>query len=77
MPTCPGCETSVPHDRLDTHERYCGGIWGESARTADAIERLDRRLQRIEDEVGGSGEEGWAGLAVDEPTSPREEERRK
>lgn len=76
MPTCPGCESRVPFDHLDTHERYCDGIWGEPSGTASAIERLDRRLKRIEDAVDGADEEGWAGLAVDDPASPREEERR-
>ena len=51
MPICPGCERSVPYDRLDVHERYCGGIWGQSSPAAIAIERLDRRLQRIEEDV--------------------------
>ena len=51
MPICPGCERSVPYDRLDVHERYCGGIWGQPSPAAVAIERLDRRLQRSEDDV--------------------------
>lgn len=51
MPICPGCERSVPYDRLDVHERYCGGIWGQSSPAAVALERLDRRLQRMEDDV--------------------------
>ena len=51
MPICPGCERSVPYDRLDVHQRYCGGIWGESSPAAVAIERLDRRLKRIEEDV--------------------------
>ena len=51
MPICPGCERSVPYDRLDVHQRYCGGIWGESSPAAVAIERLDRRLRRIEDDI--------------------------
>jgi len=48
MPICPGCERSVPYDRLDVHERYCGGIWGQPSAAAIAVEKLDRRLQRIE-----------------------------
>ena len=48
MPICPGCERSVPYDRLDLHERYCGGIWGQPSAAAVAVEKLDRRLQRIE-----------------------------
>ena len=48
MPICPGCERSIPYDRLDVHERYCGEIWGKRPAGAGAIEMLDRRLQRIE-----------------------------
>lgn len=48
MPICPGCERSVPYERLDVHERYCGGIWGQPSPAAAAIERLDRRLQELE-----------------------------
>ena len=51
MPICPGCERSVPYDRLDVHERYCGDIWGQSSPAAIALERLDRRLQRIEADI--------------------------
>ena len=51
MPICPGCERSVPYDRLDVHQRYCGGIWGETSPAAVAIERLDRRLKQIEEDV--------------------------
>lgn len=51
MPICPGCERSVPYDRLDVHERYCGGIWGQPSPAALAVEKLDRRLQRIEADV--------------------------
>ena len=48
MPICPGCERSVPYDRLDLHERYCGGIWGQPSAAPVAVEKLDQRLQRIE-----------------------------
>ena len=48
MPICPGCEQSVSYDRLDLHERYCRGIWGEPAPGPAALERIERRLQRLE-----------------------------
>lgn len=53
MPICPGCEESVPYDRLDLHERYCRGIWGEPTSTGIAIEKIDRRLRRIEADLEG------------------------
>lgn len=51
MPICPGCERSVAYDRLDLHERYCGGIWGEPAPAPAVMERIERRLQRLEAEL--------------------------
>lgn len=53
MPTCPGCQQRVSHDRLDTHERYCHGLHGDESpglrsmrRLEDRIDELDRRFDR-------------------------------
>lgn len=62
MPRCPGCERGVPFDRLDVHQRHCRGIWGEAARSGAELERLERRLRRLE-ESAADRESGWEGLA--------------
>jgi len=48
MPICPGCEQTVPYDRLDVHQRYCAGIWSDGMRGGRSVERLDRRLANVE-----------------------------
>lgn len=48
MPICPGCERSVPYERLDLHQRYCEGIRGGEKDRRRAVERLDQRLAAVE-----------------------------
>lgn len=47
MPTCPGCEKELSYERLDIHQRYCGGIWSK-AEMERSPERIERRLVNLE-----------------------------
>lgn len=80
MPTCPGCDQFVPHDRLTVHERYCRDIWGDDAHDAVTLERLDRRLAALERRLDRRVRELEAGLERDaseaESTGPRRSARR-
>lgn len=45
MPICPGCERTVPYDRLPTHEQYCTELDTDRNRQ---LERLERRIEETE-----------------------------
>jgi hypothetical protein len=77
MPICPGCECSVPYERLDNHERYCKGVWGEASLATSAIEQIERRLQLIEGKIADRSESGWEQLDADESSSQNKKEKRK
>lgn len=62
MPICPGCEQTIPYDRLDVHVRYCVGIWSAARYNAPSSDRLesqittmehhlDRRLRELESDI--------------------------
>lgn len=48
MPTCPGCEQQIAYERLDAHERYCPGLHSPDKSPTEAVRRLERRLDRVE-----------------------------
>lgn len=65
MPTCPGCEQTVPHDRLAVHERLCPALRGGDAdaaptdrtaerRIANMERRIQRRLRRLEADLAAA-----------------------
>lgn len=48
MPTCPGCERSVPYDRLSSHQRHCWALHGGDRISSRRLEQLERRLDEVE-----------------------------
>lgn len=70
MPTCPGCQQRVPHERLPDHVEHCAAVFDDDARERRSIVRLERRVDRLERHVrehdlklertveGGPDEEG-------------------
>jgi len=60
MPTCPGCNECVSYDRLATHQKYCGELFGHDCPAGRSLERLERRISAIEsrlDDRASVGEE--------------------
>lgn len=53
MPICPGCERTIPYDRLDLHERHCLGIWSAARFVSPSIERLEAQLTAMETHLDG------------------------
>lgn len=51
MPICPGCERTVSYDRLDSHERYCDGIWSATRAGSRSLERMERRITALENRI--------------------------
>jgi len=48
MPTCPGCQQTIPHRELHVHTQYCEAIHDENQFDADSMERLEARIDAIE-----------------------------
>lgn len=48
MPTCPGCQQLLSHERLGDHLDHCRAIYGDAAEEARTIARLERRVDRLE-----------------------------
>lgn len=66
MPTCPGCEQTIPYDQLRVHERHCPALHGGDApdrldatasdrRLTNMERRIERRLRRLEAEIDAAG----------------------
>ncbi len=51
MPTCPGCQQRVSHDRLATHERYCRALHGGESERNRSMRRLERRIEELDRRV--------------------------
>ncbi|WP_435346352.1 hypothetical protein [Haloarchaeobius sp. HRN-SO-5] len=51
MPNCPGCYESVPYDRLAAHQRYCTELRDSDLVGARSVERLDRRVELLEERL--------------------------
>lgn len=53
MPICPGCERTVPYRSLHLHEQHCVNLGDEVGDAGRSLERLERRLEVIEQLLGG------------------------
>lgn len=54
MPICPGCERTVSYDRLHLHEQHCLGLGDDVGDAGRSLERLERRLEVIEQLLEGT-----------------------
>lgn len=53
MPICPGCERTVSYKRLHLHQQHCVDLGDDLGDDARSIERLERRLEVIEQLLEG------------------------
>jgi hypothetical protein len=53
MPICPGCESTVSYGNLHLHERHCVDLGEEVEDAGRSRERLERRLEIIEQLLEG------------------------
>lgn len=57
MPICPGCERTVSYKSLHLHEQHCVDLGAEVGDAGRSLERLERRLEVIEQLLEGSLQE--------------------
>jgi hypothetical protein len=53
MPICPGCERTVSYKSLHLHQQHCVDLGDELGDDARSLERLERRLEVIEQLLEG------------------------
>lgn len=58
MPICPGCDRPVSYEDLDDHVGSCTEIWSDRQRRNRLVERLERRVEALENELDGLQQSG-------------------